>query len=63
MDDTVAKDAKRLLLRYGAPIAVVEKLPDEDRITYARSIIKTELSARPAKVKQLLNEGGWTPTK
>lgn len=63
MDDSVAKDAKRLLLRYGAPISVVEKLSDDDRITFARSIIRTELSARQAKVKQLLNEGGWIPAK
>ena len=60
MDDAVAKDAKRLLLRYGAPIAVVEKLSDEDRITYARSIIKTELSERGKKVKQLLTDAGYT---
>lgn len=63
MDDSVAKDAKRLLLRYGAPISVVEKLSDDDRITFARSIIRTELSGRQAKVKQLLNEGGWTAAK
>ncbi|HEX6588246.1 MAG TPA: hypothetical protein VF039_04440 [Longimicrobiales bacterium] len=63
MDDSVAKDAKRLLLRYGAPISVVEKLSDDDRITFARSIIRTELSARQAKVKQLLNEGGWITAK
>lgn len=59
MDDTVAKDAKRLLLRYGAPISVVEKLSDEDRITCARSVIRTELSERGDKVKELLVEGGW----
>src|SRR5690606_13521223 len=28
VDDSVAKDAKRLLLRYGAPIAVVDQLSD-----------------------------------
>ena len=57
--DEVAKDAKRLLLRYGAPIAIVDKLSDDDRITYARSVVRTTLSDRPAKVKQLLAEGGW----
>jgi len=60
--DEVARDAKRLLLRYGAPIAVVDKLPESDRITYARSIIRTTLSERPKKVKELLKEGGWTGT-
>ncbi|MEN8376588.1 MAG: hypothetical protein ABFS34_14165 [Gemmatimonadota bacterium] len=59
MDD-VARDAKRLLLRYGAPIAIVDKLPEDDRITYARVIIHTTLSERGKKVKQLLAEGGWT---
>lgn len=60
--DEVARDAKRLLLRYGAPIAIVDKLPEDDRITYARSIIRTSLSDRPAKVKELLTEGGWMTT-
>lgn len=59
MDD-VARDAKRLLLRYGAPIAIVDKLPEDDRISYARTIIHTSLSERPRKVKQLLADGGWT---
>jgi len=57
--DEVAKDAKRLLLRYGAPIRVVNKLPENDRISYARSVVRTTLSDRPAKVKELLAEGGW----
>jgi hypothetical protein len=57
--DEVAKDAKRLLLRYGAPIKVVNKLPEDDRISYARSVVRTSLSDRPAKVKELLAEGGW----
>lgn len=59
MDDSVARDAKRLLLRYGAPISVVEKLPEDDQITYARSIVRTGLADRQAKVKELLAEGGW----
>lgn len=59
MDDSVARDAKRLLLRYGAPIAIVDQLSDDDRITYARSIVKTSLSERPARLKELLAEGGW----
>ena len=57
--DEVAKDAKRLLLRYGAPISVVNQLTDDDRITYARSVVRTTLADRPAKVKELLSEGGW----
>jgi hypothetical protein len=54
MDDSVAKDAKRLLLRYGAPIAVVDVLSDDERITYARSILKTAVPKRPAHLRELL---------
>lgn len=57
--DEVAKDAKRLLLRYGAPISIVDQLPEADRISFARSVVRTSLSDRPAKVKELLAEGGW----
>ncbi len=60
--DEVARDAKRLLLRYGAPITVVDQLSEDDRISFARSIIRTTLSDRPAKVKELLTEGGWLET-
>lgn len=59
MDDSVARDAKRLLLRYGAPIAVVEQLSDTDRITYARSMLHASVSERPTKLKELLSDGGW----
>lgn len=58
MDDSVARDAKRLLLRYGAPIAVVDKLSDEQRITYARTIIRTKVPDRPAHLRELLRGDG-----
>jgi protein-L-isoaspartate O-methyltransferase len=58
MDDNVAKDAKRLLLRYGAPISVVDNLSDDERITYARSIIRTAVPERPAYLRELLAEDG-----
>lgn len=58
MDDSVAKDAKRLLLRYGAPIAVVDTLSDDERITYARNIIRIAVPDRPAHLRSLLNEDG-----
>jgi hypothetical protein len=54
MDDSVARDAKRLLLRYGAPIAVVDKLTDEQRITYARTIVRVAVPERPAHLRELL---------
>lgn len=60
MDDSVARDAKRWLLRYGAPIAIVDRLPEEERISLVRSLIRTALSERPAKLRELLEAGGWT---
>lgn len=62
MDDSVARDAKRLLLRFGAPIAVVDQLSDDQRITFARSILKITVGERPARLRALLSEGGWTET-
>lgn len=59
MDDSVTRDAKRLLLRYGAPISVVEQLSDDDRVTYARSMLRSSLSNRQARLRELLAEGGW----
>jgi len=53
MDDSVAKDAKRLLLRYGAPIAVVDELSDDQRISYARSLLRNA----PPELKEMLREG------
>jgi hypothetical protein len=58
MDDSVARDAKRLLLRYGAPIAVVDKLSDDERITYARSMLRTAVPERPAYLRGLLTDDG-----
>jgi len=59
VDDSVARDAKRLLLRYGAPIAVVDQLTDDERISVARDMIRTSVSDRPARLRELLSEGGW----
>lgn len=58
MDDTVAKDAKRLLLRYGAPISVVDQLTDDERIKYARQIIRTAVPDRPQHLRELFAEDG-----
>jgi len=60
MDDSVATDAKRLLLRYGAPISVVDELSDDERIGFARSIVRAAVSERPAVLRQLLRsrDGG-----
>jgi hypothetical protein len=60
MDDSVARDAKRLLLRFGAPIAVVDQLSEDERISFARSILRISVAERPARLRALLSEGGWT---
>jgi hypothetical protein len=58
MDDSVARDAKRLLLRYGAPISVVDNLSDDERISYARNLIRTAVPERPAYLRGLLTDDG-----
>lgn len=59
MADSVAVDAKRILLRYGAPIAVMEDIPQEERIEFARIISKTTLSDREERLTELLKERGY----
>ena len=59
MSDSVAVDAKRILLRYGAPINVLDDVSDDDRIVLARAIAKTALADREARLKELLAEGGY----
>ena len=59
LSDSVAVDAKRILLRYGAPINVLDEVSDDDRITLARAIAKTALADREARLKELLAEGGY----
>ena len=56
LSDSVAIDAKRILLRYGAPINVLDEVSDEDRIALARDIAKTNLADRQARLKELLAE-------
>ena len=59
MSDSVAVDAKRILLRYGAPINILDEVPDEDRIALAREIAKTDLPKRETLLKELLAQGGY----
>lgn len=59
LEDPVATDAKRILLRYGAPIAVLDKIAVKDRIKYARAVTKTSLPEREPRLKDLLVEGGY----
>lgn len=59
MKDQVSVDAKRILLRYGAPIAVLDDVSDEDQVKFARIVARTDLSDRQDKLKELLREGGY----
>lgn len=59
MSDSVAIDAKRILLRYGAPIAVLEKVSEKDRIKFARAVTRTELADREKELRRLLEEEGY----
>ena len=58
LSDSVAVAAKRILLRYGAPINVLDDVSDEDRIALARDIAKTNLPDREARLRELLAERG-----
>lgn len=59
MTDSVAIDAKRILLRYGAPIAVLDRVSEVDRIAFARTISKTSLPKREPQLRELLKEKGY----
>jgi hypothetical protein len=55
----VAVDAKRILLRYGAPIAVLDNVPESDRIEFAREVSRTSLPQREPRLRELLQERGY----
>jgi len=59
VDDSVAVDAKRILLRYGAPITVLDDVPDAKRIEFARAVSRTSLPERGSFLKKLLTEEGF----
>ncbi len=58
MNDTVAVDAKRILLRYGTPISILDRITQEERIGLARTIARTALQDREARLRELLAEAG-----
>jgi hypothetical protein len=61
VSDTVAIDAKRILLRYGAPISILDKVTEAHRIEFARVITRTVLAEREPRLRQLLKEHGYVP--
>ena len=58
LEDPVAVDAKRILLRYGTPIMVLDKVPSEERIELARQIARTPLTERETRLRELLAQAG-----
>ena len=59
VNDSVAVDAKRILLRYGAPIGILDKVSEDDRIKFARLIARTSLPEREVRLREMLKEGGY----
>jgi hypothetical protein len=62
VDDSVAIDAKRILLRYGAPISILDDVSEAQRIQLAREVSRTALPEREKRLRLLLREGGFIPT-
>jgi hypothetical protein len=58
VDDSVAIDAKRILLRYGAPISILDNVSEADRIELAREVSRTTLPEREGRLRRLLREAG-----
>ena len=56
--DSVVVDAKRILLRYGTPIVVLDKVTEDERIRLARLISRTPLAERELRLRELLSEAG-----
>ena len=63
LNDSVAVDAKRILLRYGAPISILDDVSEDDRIRFARLIARTPLPDREERLRDLLREGGYIEEK
>jgi hypothetical protein len=59
VNDSVAVDAKRILLRYGAPIAILDNVSETHRIEFAREVAKTILPERQVRLRELLTERGY----
>ena len=57
--DEVAVDAKRILLRYGAPIDVLDEVGEVERIELARFIARTLLPERERRLRQELADRGY----
>jgi len=63
VNDSVAVDAKRILLRYGAPIAILDSVSEDERIRLARLVARAALPEREKMLRALLAEGGYVAEK
>jgi len=59
VDDSVVVDAKRILLRYGVPIATLDDIGEPERIQFARAVSRTPVPQRGRRVLELLVENGY----
>ena len=59
MSDSVAIDAKRILLRYGAPIKVMDDIGEQHRIDFARAVSRTPVPDRGERLLEILVEHGY----
>lgn len=59
MSDSVAVDAKRILLRYGAPIAIMDEIGEKQRIEFARLVSRTPVPDRGERLLDILVEHGY----
>lgn len=59
VENSLAVDAKRILLRYGAPIVALDNVPDKERIALARTIAKTPLPERETRLAKLMEDAGY----
>ena len=59
VNDSVSIDAKRILLRYGAPISVLDAVSEAHRIEFARAVAKTVLPERQTRLRELLIENAY----
>jgi len=59
LDDSIAVDAKRILLRYGAPILLLDRIEDRERIDLARLLSRVPVPDRGHHLQDLLVERGY----
>lgn len=59
MEDSVVVDAKRILLRYGVPVAVLDDIDDKERVELARLVSRTPVPDRGDRLEELLVERGY----